>query len=150
MKEIRRLPDSICMLKHLKYLKLRYCQLLEQLPKDLGMLESLEELHLTDCISLREIPNSICKMKSLKYLDLRFCMLVEKLPEEFGRLESLEEINIEGAGISRLPQSIFELKGLYIVGSRWRLESYGFTSLKEISTYIASCYIRDLQHESPL
>ncbi|KAI3827247.1 hypothetical protein L1987_01319 [Smallanthus sonchifolius] len=137
----KHLPDSICMLKHLKSLDLKYCWLLEQLPKDLGRLECLEELHLMDCISLRDIPNSICNMKCLKYLLLPYCILVDKLPEELGLLECLKVLSIEGTGIRRLPQSIFKLKGLCIVGSRWQLESYGFTSLSESSTYTASYYI---------
>ncbi|KAI3724887.1 hypothetical protein L1987_64655 [Smallanthus sonchifolius] len=123
MKEIDHLPDSICLLKHLKYLNLKSCWLLKQLPKDLGQLECLEKLILTECLQLRDIPHSICRMKNLIYLDLRYCILVEKLPEELGRLECLKELDIEGAGISRLPQSIFQLKHLCIFGSRWRLES---------------------------
>ncbi|KAD6454851.1 hypothetical protein E3N88_09557 [Mikania micrantha] len=84
MKEINHLPDNICMLKHLKYLDLKSCWLLEQLPMDLGGLQCLEELHLTDCISLRDIPNNICKLKFLKKLHLPYCIQVEKLPEELG------------------------------------------------------------------
>ncbi|KAI3724890.1 hypothetical protein L1987_64658 [Smallanthus sonchifolius] len=70
-------------------------------------------------------------MKSLLYLDLRYCILVEKLPEELGRLECLKELDIEGAGISRLPQSIFQLKNLCIFGSRWRLESEALINIVE-------------------
>ncbi|KAM0030837.1 putative TIR domain, P-loop containing nucleoside triphosphate hydrolase [Helianthus debilis subsp. tardiflorus] len=114
MKEIKHLPDSICMLKHLKSLDLKFCWLLQHLPMEICRLECLQELYLTDCISLQDIPNNIC------------------------------------AGIGCLPQSIYQLKGLHIIGSRWRLESYGFTSLIEISTNTASCYIRDIQHVSPI
>ncbi|KAK9057663.1 hypothetical protein SSX86_022499 [Deinandra increscens subsp. villosa] len=141
MKDIKHLPDSICMLKHLKYLQLKSCWLLEQLPKDLARLDCLEELHLTDCVSLRDIPNDICMLKCLQRLDLSYCILVTKLSEEFGRLKCLKELNIEGTGISHLPQSIHQLKGLRIIGSRWRLESHGFTSLIEMSKYTAFCYI---------
>ncbi|KAJ0751746.1 putative leucine-rich repeat domain superfamily [Helianthus annuus] len=80
IKEIRHLPDSICMLKHLKSLKLSYCPLLEQLPKDIGRLESLEELHLTDCISFWGIPDNICP--NLKCLNLNGC----KVTLTLGRL----------------------------------------------------------------
>ncbi|KAD6454957.1 hypothetical protein E3N88_09663 [Mikania micrantha] len=107
MKEIKHLPYYICTLKHLKSLDLKSCWLLEHLPMDLGGLDSLEELHLTDCVSLRDIPDSIRKMKCLKLL------------------------NIEGAGIRRLPESIFQLKDLRIIGSTRQLKSYGFTSVKK-------------------
>ncbi|XP_076927748.1 TMV resistance protein N-like [Bidens hawaiensis] len=141
IEDIERLPDSICMLKRLKYLELKSCRRLKKLPKNIGRLECLEELNLTDCILLRDIPNSFCKMKSLKFLHLPYCTQVERLPEELGSLECLTELNIVGTGIDSLPHSIFKLKGLRVIGSRWQLESYGLISLKEISTYTASCYI---------
>lgn len=140
IEDIEHLPDSICMLKYLKSLELKSCLLLEQLPKDLGRLECLEKLCISDCISLRDIPDSICNLKHLKYLHLCYCILVTRLPEELGRLE-LKELNIEGTGITHLPQSIFQSKGLFIVWSRKRLKEYGFTSLTEVSTYTASCYV---------
>ncbi|MFS7965601.1 putative leucine-rich repeat domain superfamily [Helianthus anomalus] len=138
---ITQLPDSICMLKHMESLNLKSCWRLEQLPKDLDRLESLKELDLTDCISLRDIPNNICKVKCLTNLVLSHCTLLEKLPEELGNIECLEQLNIEGTGITHLPHSIFGLKGLCIVWSRGQLLSYGFTSLKAISRYTASCYV---------
>ncbi|KAI3827249.1 hypothetical protein L1987_01321 [Smallanthus sonchifolius] len=141
IEDIKHLPNSISMLKHLKSLELKSCLLLEQLPEDLDRLESLEKLHLSDCISLRDIPNSICNVKCLKYLHLPCCILLEKLPEELGYLECLRELNIEGTGIKYLPRSIFQLKDLCIVWSRGRLKSYGFTSLTEISRYTASSYV---------
>ncbi|KAD6453976.1 hypothetical protein E3N88_08682 [Mikania micrantha] len=117
LKEIKHLPASICMLKHLKSLELKSCLLLEKLPDDLGQLECLEKLILIECVHIRDIPNDICKIKCLKYLHLRHCIRVEKLPEELGRLECLIELNIEGTSISHLPQSISQLKGLRIIDS---------------------------------
>ncbi|MFS7965598.1 putative leucine-rich repeat domain superfamily [Helianthus anomalus] len=141
VKDITHLPDSICIFKHLKYIELESCWFLEQLPKDFDRLECLEELRIVDCTSLRDIPNSISNMKCLKCLHLPHCILVKKLPEELGHLHCLKELNIEGTGITHLPQSIFQLKGLCIVWSRGRLELHGFTSLNIISEYTASCYI---------
>ncbi|XP_076930472.1 TMV resistance protein N-like [Bidens hawaiensis] len=116
IKVIKHLPKSIWMLKHLKSLELKSCLLLEKLPDDLGQLECLEKLIITECKHLRDIPNNICKLKCLKYLHLSHCIGVEKLPEELGLLECLIELNIEGTSISHLPQSIFPLKGLHIIG----------------------------------
>ncbi|KAJ9551886.1 hypothetical protein OSB04_015931 [Centaurea solstitialis] len=108
--KITHLPDSICFLKHLKLLELNRCWLLEKLPEDLGRLECLEKLILLECVLLRDIPKNICKMKRLRYFHLKHCLAIEKLPDEFGRLTCLEELNIDGAGITQLPQSIFLLK----------------------------------------
>ncbi|KAK9077603.1 hypothetical protein SSX86_005940 [Deinandra increscens subsp. villosa] len=112
---IEHLPDSICMLKHLKLLRLKSCWFLKQLPEDLGRLECLEELYLTDCTSLRDIPNSICEMKLLVCFHLTNCILVERLPKGIGRLKCLKELNIQGTGISDIPESIFELEDLRFI-----------------------------------
>ncbi|KAJ9552222.1 hypothetical protein OSB04_016267 [Centaurea solstitialis] len=127
--KITHLPESICMLKHLKILKLQSCWRLEKLPEDLGGLECLQDLTISKCIDLRDIPNSVCKMKRLEHFNLLYCVLVEKLPEEIGRLECLKVLNIVGTGIRHLPRSIFSLKGVRIVGFKWLLESFGFASL---------------------
>ncbi|PWA75788.1 toll/interleukin-1 receptor (TIR) domain-containing protein [Artemisia annua] len=142
--DIKTLPDSICMLKHLKSLKLESCLLLEKLPVDIGRLECLERLVLFDCTLLQDIPNSICEMKRLEHLELSYCIRVEKLPEEFGRLKCLKDLNIQGTWISHLPYSIFGLKGLRVVGDRWSLEACGLTRKARRTSYEDDetfCYI---------
>ncbi|KAJ9551608.1 hypothetical protein OSB04_015653, partial [Centaurea solstitialis] len=64
--KITQLPESICMLKHLKVLQLKSCWLLEKLPEDLGQLECLEELFISECIFLREIPKSCAFLHSIE------------------------------------------------------------------------------------
>ncbi|CAI9297643.1 unnamed protein product [Lactuca saligna] len=114
---IKHLPDSICMLKHLKSLELNKCSLLEKLPEDLGQLECLEKLYLIECKFLQDIPNSICNMKCLQVL------------------------HIKGTSISHLPRSILLLKGLSIRGSRQLLESFGFTSEIQTSKNQTLCHV---------
>ncbi|GKC44743.1 Toll/interleukin-1 receptor domain-containing protein [Tanacetum coccineum] len=116
--DIKTLPDSICMLKHLKSLKLKSCLLLEKLPVDIGRLECLESLILSKCTLLQDLPNSIYEMKRLKSLELTYCIQVEKLPEAIGRLDCLKELNILGSGISHLPHSLHGLRGLRIIADR--------------------------------
>ncbi|KAJ9551871.1 LOW QUALITY PROTEIN: hypothetical protein OSB04_015916 [Centaurea solstitialis] len=137
---------------NLKRLKLTKCFYLVELPapEDLGLLECLEALIISECIVLRDIPNSICKMKRLRYFHVEHCVSVEKLPEELGRLECLKELNIEGANIRHLPQSIFELKGLRIVGFRRLLESLGFTSEIQTSEDKTFCYVELMMMEQCL
>ncbi|XP_023743987.2 disease resistance protein RPV1 [Lactuca sativa] len=108
---IKHLPDSICMLKHLKYLELIDCLLLERLPEDLGRLECLEKLTLQST-TIKHLPDSICMLKHLRYLRLGFCWLLEKLPEGIGELESLRILTLSSAKIKHLPDSICMLKHL--------------------------------------
>ncbi|KAJ9551760.1 LOW QUALITY PROTEIN: hypothetical protein OSB04_015805 [Centaurea solstitialis] len=135
---------NLALTPNLKRLNLTKCSHLVELqaPEDLGLLECLEVQILWECTVLQDIPNSICKMKRLRYFYLADCVAVEKLPEGLGRLECLKELNIEGTNIRHLPQSIFEKKGLLIVGFRRLLESFGFTSeiqtLEEDETF---CYV---------
>ncbi|PWA86310.1 toll/interleukin-1 receptor (TIR) domain-containing protein [Artemisia annua] len=131
--DIRILSDSICMLNQLKSLEIVSCWLLEKLPEDLGRLQCLEKLILTDCKVLQDLPNSICKMKSLISLHLDERRRIMKLPEEIGRLDCLQELDMTRSGISCLPTGIFQLKGLRIVGEYQQLRSFGFTSEIQIS-----------------
>ncbi|GJU78373.1 disease resistance TIR-NBS-LRR class family protein, partial [Tanacetum coccineum] len=132
-KKIEYLPDSICLLKHLKSLDVGECCRLGKLPEDIGQLESLETLDLSATM-IKHLPDSICMLKHLKHLNLGDCALLEKLSEDLGRLECLEELNIVDSGISHLPQSIFGLKGLLIAASPELLHLYDFPSEIETTT----------------
>ncbi|CAI9270683.1 unnamed protein product [Lactuca saligna] len=91
---LKHLPNSICMLTHLKTLLLDGCKGIKELPEDLGLLESLEELSLGQC-KIRDVPSSICKLKLLRKLYLRYCDQLKGLPEKLGDLECLEDLNLE-------------------------------------------------------
>ncbi|GJZ04606.1 disease resistance TIR-NBS-LRR class family protein [Tanacetum coccineum] len=99
--EIKHLPDSMCMLKHLKSLG--------KLPEDLGKLECLEKLHVRS-ETIESLPDSICMLKRLKSLDVLNCCRLGKLPEDIGQLESLERLALWATEIKRLPDSICMLK----------------------------------------
>ncbi|KAL4586009.1 hypothetical protein LXL04_010639 [Taraxacum kok-saghyz] len=116
---IKCLPDSICLLKHLKSLKLKDCQHLEELPKNLGWLENLEELSLSPA-SIRRLPDSIFILKHLKSLELESCRLLEKLPEDIGQLECLEKLILtKCASLGDIPNSICNMKCLRLLVLRF-------------------------------
>ncbi|KAL4580673.1 hypothetical protein LXL04_016874 [Taraxacum kok-saghyz] len=107
---IKHLPDSICMLKQLKFLHLSSWELLE-LPKDLGQIECLEDLDLSHT-EIKHLPSSICLLKHLKSLRLSSCKFLEKLPKDLSHLECLEDLDLSNSKIKHLPNSICILKHL--------------------------------------
>ncbi|XP_023762172.1 disease resistance protein RUN1 [Lactuca sativa] len=109
--EIKHLPDSICMLKHLKSLKIISCLHLQKLPEDLGQLECLEKLHLSNA-DIERLPDSICMLKHLKSLKVISCLGLQKLPADLGQLECLENLDLSDTNIERLPDSICMLRHL--------------------------------------
>ncbi|PWA62790.1 disease resistance protein (TIR-NBS-LRR class) [Artemisia annua] len=139
---ISRLPDDICKLKHLKYLEIGSLRWDQKLLEDLGRLQCLEKLILRCCQFSGGFSYSIFELKSLIYLHLLNCTL-DDLPEELGHLKCLEELDITGTNISHLPHSIFQLKGLRIVGFKRTLELCGLTPVKRTSNngdYETFCY----------
>lgn len=67
-KNLTYLPDEICLLQHLRVLKLTKNKL-TQLPRNFALLTSLEELDLSDNL-LAEFPESICTLPNLTILNL--------------------------------------------------------------------------------
>ncbi|GJT50096.1 Toll/interleukin-1 receptor domain-containing protein [Tanacetum coccineum] len=114
------LLDSICMLEHLKSLELSKFKF-EKAPEDIWRLQRLEKL-IFNSATLKDISNGICEMKHLKQLCFRHCYKLKKLPDEIGCLECLEELDLTGTYLHHLPQSIFQLKGLRIIGRKRALE----------------------------
>ncbi|KAI6681757.1 hypothetical protein NL676_035638 [Syzygium grande] len=82
------LPDSIKNLKQLKVMSMNRT-LIRRLPANIGMLESLEELHAQDC-----------------------GQLAEELPTEIGKLSSLRILNISNTHVCAVPTAISSLTQL--------------------------------------
>nr|KAJ0188855.1 hypothetical protein LSAT_V11C900492940 [Lactuca sativa] len=108
---MKHLPDSICMLKHLEILQLKDCWSLEKLPEDLGRLEYLETLYLSNA-KIEHLPDSICMLKHLRTLTLFRCCSLKTLPKDLGKLEHLAWLNLSSLIIKHLPDTICMLKYL--------------------------------------
>ena len=67
-----RLPSSFWKLKSIEILYLSGCSKFDELPEDLGDLESLTVLHADDT-AIRQVPSTIVKLKNLKDLSLCGC-----------------------------------------------------------------------------
>ncbi|GJT41271.1 putative ribonuclease H-like domain-containing protein [Tanacetum coccineum] len=108
---LKYLPDSICMMKHLKSLKIQFCDHLGKLPEDIGRLECLEELYLWS-ESIKNLPYNICMLKHLKSLEIS-SRLIQKLPEDIGQLKCLERLILRGCRLLQdIPNIICEMKRL--------------------------------------
>ncbi|MFS7950765.1 putative P-loop containing nucleoside triphosphate hydrolase, leucine-rich repeat domain superfamily [Helianthus anomalus] len=107
--KLKSLSGSICSLQHLRVLSLDFSGI-EELPDDIGRLECLEELDLSDS-EVKHLPDSICKLKHLKALGLECCKVC-MLPEDFGQIDSLNILNLRLSNIRDIPSSICKLKHL--------------------------------------
>jgi len=103
------LPNAICRLPNLKLLSIR-----GKLPEDIGLLRSLERLHVY-CISTRpgKIPRSISGLVNLELFNVHTDSDV--IPEEIGGLVSLRQLEIQFENAPpKMPQSINRLENLEV------------------------------------
>ncbi|KAJ0794912.1 putative TIR domain, P-loop containing nucleoside triphosphate hydrolase [Helianthus annuus] len=108
-RKLKSLPRSIFSLQHLRILNLQKCSIVE-LPENIGKLECLEELDLSDS-EIKHLPDSICKLKHLKTLNLCGCK-VRKLPVDVSQIDSLSKLDLRFSKIRDVPSSICKLKHL--------------------------------------
>ncbi|KAF8019406.1 hypothetical protein BT93_G0168 [Corymbia citriodora subsp. variegata] len=126
---IRELPESIGKLVRLQILSATNCFSLARVPGSVCGLEDLLMLAMDDGKFL-ELPESLGNLRVLRRLSLRSCRGLGKLPEfnshwlpesfvywgaELELGYQLEELDISGTGISRLPESIKNLKNLKVL-----------------------------------
>ncbi|XP_047162167.1 putative disease resistance protein At3g14460 [Vigna umbellata] len=88
--DIRKLPDSSCLLYNLQILKLNFCLLLKELPSNLYKLNNLRCLEFI-ATSVRKVPMHMGKMKNLQVLSSFY---VGK-SNEFG-IQQLVGLNLHG------------------------------------------------------
>ena len=123
--KISSLPEDICKLMNLKVLALGSASHpeiilnnLNKLPKGIGNLAELMELHL-QFNSLSELPAETGNLKKLKWLKLGGNNL-SFLPKEVGNLKELQVLTIWNNQLKELPEEIClltNLKGLDISGN---------------------------------
>lgn len=112
---IRELPTSIGKMVELRILSATNCFTLVRVPISVCELQVLSMLAL-DNAKILELPESIGDLERLRRLSLKDCRRLGKLPESIGKLKySLKELDISGTGISNLPDSTKNLRGLEVL-----------------------------------
>ncbi|KAM0905638.1 hypothetical protein ACQ4PT_017241 [Festuca glaucescens] len=112
---IHKLPDSIGVLKQLRYLNAPRVQD-ATIPNSITRLSKLMHLNLHGSSAILALPESIGGIEDLAYLDLSSCSGIEKLPESFGKLKELAHLDFSNCssvgGISAFLGSLTQLEYL--------------------------------------
>jgi Leucine-rich repeat (LRR) protein len=145
---MKKLPESVCQLRHLGYLNLSGCSGLAILPESLGDLINLLHMNLSGCSGLVKLPQSFGNLINLLYLDFSGCSGLVKLPQSFGNLIKLLHIDLSGCyELAELGESFENLKNLvYLDLSFWSCFEEipvigGFTSLQHLNLSHPNCYV---------
>ncbi|XP_074378551.1 uncharacterized protein LOC141720094 [Apium graveolens] len=104
------LPNSMQNLKLLKKLNLYCCSKLEQLPEEMGKMQSLEVLSAYGT-AIEELPDSIGQLSRLQVLDLSLCRKLKNLPNSIGNLTSVAMLSLDEVSMIRtdLPDMVKNL-----------------------------------------
>ncbi|KAK3231787.1 hypothetical protein Dsin_003668 [Dipteronia sinensis] len=104
-------PD-FTMVPNLEMLDLKGCTRLRKVHESVGVLKCLFVLNLEGCKNLQSFPRDVSGLKSLKILHLQGCSKLDKFPENLEELEHLEELDVGGTAITQVPSSIARLTNL--------------------------------------
>ncbi|PWA74831.1 Disease resistance protein [Artemisia annua] len=86
------LPESICKLIHLRYLKIKDSDI-QALPDTIIYLQNLQTLILENCCQLRELPKGLRYMRNLQRLDISYCPELQHMPVGIKELTNLRRLS---------------------------------------------------------
>ncbi|KAF8029502.1 hypothetical protein BT93_E2034 [Corymbia citriodora subsp. variegata] len=89
---LKKLPSSICELKHLTFLDLSENKAIVTLPDSMTRLQTLQVLKLNMCYKLIELPRDIRKLVNLRHLEISNCKALSYMPQGMGKLTLLHTL----------------------------------------------------------
>nr|UBY07522.1 NBS-LRR disease resistance protein [Dasypyrum villosum] len=131
---IAALVESMCQLKHLRYLALKRTDVC-RLPENIHDMKFLQHIDLEGCESFRELPDSIIKLQGLRHLDIDGTH-ISSIPRGFGALTNLSALFGFPACTDGDWCSLEEL------GSLSQLSSLSLESLENVSSALLAAKAR--------
>ncbi|KAL3741386.1 hypothetical protein ACJRO7_016942 [Eucalyptus globulus] len=122
-----KLQSLVKMAGKLKVLSLKGCRNINRMPNFSGC-PNLERLIIKSCDNLRKIDGSIGKLESLIDLKIRSCRSLKDLPREIENLVNLKHLSVEGYPLTRPPDSVWKLKSLRELHFDIRINSWELPS----------------------
>ncbi|KAE8704880.1 putative LRR receptor-like serine/threonine-protein kinase [Hibiscus syriacus] len=108
--------DSIDGYLRVTGLSLPTCQLIGSIPSDLGMLEHLHSLDLSNNSLNESLPVSLFNSTKLRFLDLSNNLIAGGIPETIGTLQNLQVLNLSDNVLTgTLPASLTTILNLTVV-----------------------------------
>ncbi|XP_056161598.1 putative disease resistance protein RGA3 [Syzygium oleosum] len=126
---VKKVPITICKLKHLTYLDLSHNNELKRLPNSITRLQNLQTLNLQGCFALEELPRDIRKLINLRNLDIDYCYSLNYVPHGLGQLTCLHRLTRfilpQGKDLAKNYCGLEGLKGLNNIRGSLSIENLG-------------------------
>ncbi|KAM0871727.1 hypothetical protein ACQ4PT_039211 [Festuca glaucescens] len=107
------IPDSITKLSKLIYLDIHGSPTIVELPESIGDIERLMYLNLSGCSGLAKLPESFRRLQKLVHLDLSNCSCVGGISILLGNLTQLQYLNLSHCQkIGEMPEALGVLSKL--------------------------------------